>query len=87
MTIFEEAQLKTSRSLWRQTTIGTWICIVFWTLMWLASRYLPPPFGYVGWEGGPRIEFIDELDCWHHLMQARKTNPFLNDKVCDRGKQ
>lgn len=82
----DKADLHNSRSVWRQLAVGTWLAQAVLVGMWMLGQSSQPQYSYIPWEGGPKLFFDHEVECWRHLALAKKTNPFLLDKDCVREK-
>lgn len=39
-------------------------------------------YGFIPWEGAPRLEFASEGKCWTFLAQAKDSNPYLRSAKC-----
>ena len=87
MIMEEERQLRHRLSLWMQLGIGTWLSLAILSSFYLVGQANLPVFGYIPWEGGPKMTFESEVACWRHLSIAKKTNEFLLDKDCKAEKE
>lgn len=83
----EEQKLFESRRDWRGLCILLMGFLALVIMCKVVNDASAPRWGYTGWERGPRILFKEEVECWRHLANAKKTNEYLLTQDCTPEKE